>query len=214
LLVLPGFDGKICEKPFEESASLDEILKGLLPENYVVTPMGPDGETQMAQEYFKRRAADLAVGVDLGIFDNVPEVSYGGQPAQLNLADWQCGTTPSSLYSEVALVRLPCEMSSQIPRFLAHFGAPLDQGGTLLEEELAIEKEWYERFGAELCCVGYRSWQFRVARPLRFHHEAVELLRQRHLYSYEWFDGRYNREHIENGAAALRIDTYWQHGWV
>jgi Domain of unknown function (DUF4253) len=79
-------------------------------------------------------------------------------------------------------------------------------------EEIGIKKDWYERFGAELCCVGRRSWQFRVAHPPRDHREAVALLREHYLYA--WQDNTYDREIIENSAAWLRTATYWQFFWV
>ncbi|WP_442894241.1 DUF4253 domain-containing protein [Bradyrhizobium sp. AZCC 1693] len=66
-------------------------------------------------------------------------------------------------------------------------------------------------FGAELCCIGDRSWQFRVTRPPRDHGEAVKLLRQHYLYA--WQDDAYEQETIENSAAALRVSTHWMFFW-
>ena len=78
-------------------------------------------------------------------------------------------------------------------------------------EEIGIQKQWYERFGAELCCIGDRSWQFRVTRPPRDHDETIELLRQHYLYA--WLDDAYEQETIENSAAALRVSTHWMFFW-
>jgi hypothetical protein len=108
-------------------------------------------------------------------------------------------------------VRLPCAESWKIPLFVPFLPPSYLSGEKTTAEEVGIEKEWHERFGAELCYVGGRTWQFRVTRPPRDHAEAVELLRQHYLYS--WVDGAYDREHIENGAAALRVDSYWMFFW-
>ena len=67
------------------------------------------------------------------------------------------------------------------------------------------------RAGAELCCVGPQSWQFRVARR-RKTSGTVQLLRQHYLYS--WVDDGYDKDTIENGAAALRVDAYWLFFWT
>jgi hypothetical protein len=92
-----------------------------------------------------------------------------------------------------------------------HIGAPLDQSPPTTDEEIGIQKDWYERFGAELCCIGERSWQFSVARPPRDHREAVALLREHYLYSGTLGD---DKETIEKSAAELRTATYWPFFWM
>jgi hypothetical protein len=84
---------------------------------------------------------------------------------------------------------------------------PTDQTDRSLGEEIGVEKHWYDRSGAELCCVGERSWQFRVSRPPRTHAEAVQLLREHYLYA--WLDDAYDADTIAAGAARLRADTHW-----
>src|SRR5262249_30490584 len=129
---------------------------------------------------------------------------------QLYIVDLLSATRPLSAYVELAILRLPCKESWKAPLFVGG-NASFDHSRMSLGEEIGIQREWYERFGAELCCVGKRSWQFYVARPPRDHREAVGLLRQHYLYS--WVDDTYDKETIENSAAAIRVDTYWHFMW-
>lgn len=172
-----------------------------------------DGEMRTPAEYFASRAHEFAQEMDgLALFDHVNEVAPKDATRRLSVLDMLSETRPASPYAEVAIVRMPCAESWKIPLFV-HVGPPFDQSGEKTAcEEVGIEKEWYERFGAELCCIGRRIWQFRVTRPPRDHAEAVELLRQHYLYSWAWDD--YDEATIENGAAALRVDTYWMFVWV
>jgi Domain of unknown function (DUF4253) len=190
LIIQPGFDGRILSKPKD------------LKNSKIRTPT----------EYFAQRARDLAHDPNwLTIFDDVEEVEPKGGPAQLYVVDWLSETRPLSPFAEVAMLRLPCVEGWKIPLFV-DFIEPFDQSGRTPGREIGIEKEWYDRFGAELCCLGARSWQFRVARPPQEHRQAVELLRQHYLYC--WVDGADDKEHVKNGAAALRVDTYWQFFWT
>jgi hypothetical protein len=113
---------------------------------------------------------------------------------------------PHPVFSEVAILRLPCVKSWKIPLYLDV--GPSDPAGRSLGQEIGVQKHWYERFGAELCCAGDDFWQFRVARPTRDHAAAMELLREHYLY--EWIDGAYEAEALANGAAQLRVDTHWR----
>ena len=190
LLIQPGFDGNILT----ESIRLE------------------DSKVRLPAEYFDRRARELAQDADgLALFDDVEEVEPKERPAQLYVVDWLSEARPLSPFAEVAILRLPCSESWKIPLF-ADFIGPADQSGRTRGDEIGIEKGWHDQFGAELCCLGPRSWQFRVARPPQDHRQAVQLLRQRYLYS--WVDGAYDKEHIENGAAALRVDAYWWFSWT
>jgi uncharacterized protein DUF4253 len=147
---------------------------------------------------------------DLALFDHVNAAEP--QAAQsLNMVDLLSETRPLSLYPEVAILRLPRVDTWKIPLFVP-VGGPSDQLDRDESEEIGVQKQWHDRFGAELCCVGERSWQFRVARPPRNHDEAVELLRQQHLYAWMW--DAYDEEVIRNSAAALRVDTHWQFFWL
>jgi hypothetical protein len=148
----------------------------------------------------------------LALFNNVSEIAPKRAAQRLSVLDMLSETRLRSPYSEVAILRLPCAERWKIPLFV-HVGPPFDQSGKRTNaEEVGIEKEWYERFGAELCCIGCRSWQFRVTRPPRDHAEAVELLRQHYLYS--WMDDAYQETLIDDAAAELRIDTYWMFVWI
>jgi hypothetical protein len=189
LILQPGFGGPVSTHP----SSLQ------------------DSEVGAADEYFERRAQTLAEDTDeLALFDHVNEVEP--QAAQgLSMVDMLSETQPLSPYTEVAILRLPCAESWKIPLFVP-IGGPSDQSERSDGEEIDIQRQWHDRFGAELCCVGERSWQFRVARPPRSHDEAVELLRQHYLY--EWMWDSYGEETIENGVAALRTGTHWMFFWL
>jgi hypothetical protein len=190
LLIQPGFDGKILT----ESISLK------------------DSKVRLPAEYFDWQASGLARDTDgLALFDDVEEVEWNARPVQLYLVDGLSETRPLSPFAEVAILRLPCAESWKIPLF-ADFIGPYDDTGRTRGDEIGIEKAWHDQFGAELCCVGPRSWQFRVTRPPQDHRQAVQLLRQHYLYS--WVDAAYDEETIENSAAALRVDAYWQFFWT
>ena len=184
LIIQPGFDAPIRSDPIS------------LKNSNVRTP----------EEYFGWRAHGLVADTDwngLALFEEVKEVEPTAAQG-LYMTDMLSPTRPVSLLAEVAILRLPCTESWKIPLFV-----PI--GERTCGEEIGIQKQWYERFGAELCSVGDRYWQFRVARPPRNDEEAVELLRQHYLY--QWVDGAYDKEAIENGAAALRVATHWMFFW-
>ena len=189
LILQPGFDGPVRSHPTNL----------------------PDSEVGSADEYFARRARELAEETeDLALFDHVNEAEP--QAAQgLSMIDLLSETRPFSVYSEVAILRLPCVETWKIPLFVP-VGGPSDQLDRDEGEEIGIQKLWHDRFGAELCCVGERSWQFRVALPPRSHDEAVKLLRQHYLYGWMW--DSYQEEVIRNGAAGLMVDTHWQFFWL
>jgi hypothetical protein len=189
LIIQPGFDESVRSQPMS--------LK--------------DSKVRTAEEYFERRARELAADTDdLALFDQVSEVEPKGVAGGLYAVDMLSGTRPLSLHAEVAILRLPCAESWKIPLFVP-IGGPSDDSGRTLGEEIGIQKQWYERFGAELCCVGHRSWQLRVSRPPTGHDETIGLLRQQYLYA--WQDEAYDKETIENSAAALRVDTHWMFFW-
>jgi hypothetical protein len=189
LIVQPGFNGRILTEP--------RSLK--------------DNRVRMASEYFAWRADELAPDTDgLSLFDHVSEVAPIDDSDQIYVVDWMSGTTPLSDFAEVAILRLPCANCWEIPS-LIDVGEPSSDSRRTTGEEIGIEKDWHDRFGAELCCVGPRSWQFRVARPPRDHGEAVALLREHYLYS--WVDGADDNETIENGAASLRVARHWMFFW-
>jgi Domain of unknown function (DUF4253) len=186
LIVQPGFDTPIRAEPIS--------LK--------------DSKVRIAEEYFEWRARELAADTDdLTLFDQVSEVEQTAAEG-LSMIDMLSETRPLSLHAEVAILRLPCAESWKIPLFVPV--VPPDNSRSE-GEEIGIQKQWYERFGAELCCIGDRSWQFRVTRPPRDHDEAVELLRQHYLYA--WLDDAYEQETIENSAAALQVSTHWMFFW-
>jgi hypothetical protein len=190
LIIQPGFDGWISAEPMS--------LK--------------DSKVRMPSEFFAWRTRELAQDTHgLALFDDVEEVTSEDPSDQLHVVDFLSGTRPLSPYAEVAIVRLPCAEAWKIP-LLVDVGSPSSDSGITRGEEIGIEKAWYERFGAELCSVGDRSWQFRVARPPRDHREAVELLREHYLYS--WVDDAYHEETIETSAASLRLATYWMFFWT
>jgi hypothetical protein len=188
LLFLPGFSGCIRKPP------------SVLDIDTLPSPL----------EYFQRMEDELYTDIDFALFDGVKEVLWNHEPDRLYLVDMQSNAKLASPYSEIALAQIPCEFCWEIPLF-ADFGPPSDEGGRTMAEEVSIQKEWYDRFGAELCCIGEHSWQFRVRRPPQTHGEAVELLRQHYLYSH--VDGADDSEHIENGAASLRAGSNWWFGW-
>jgi hypothetical protein len=168
-----------------------------------------------ASRYFERRASEW-----LELFDSVNEIVPTEEDIRLfgednlDVVDTLSESRPLSPYGEVAIFRLPCLESWKIPLFV-HVGAPLDQSSfKTTGEEIGIQQDWYERFGAELCCIGERSWQFRVSRPPRDHIEAVALLREHYLYSLAAWDGVCSREMIENFAASLRTATWWPFSWI
>jgi hypothetical protein len=185
LIVAPGFDGLIHREPV------------ILDDSELVTPA----------EFFARRAGQFAQTLDL--FESVDEVEPPPGADLLSLID--CACAPPTPYAEIALVRLPCAESWRIPAYVS-FGAPLDQFGNTLGEEISIEREWFDRFGAELCAVEDRLWSFRITRPPRDHHQAAELLRQHYLYS--WPDDAYENEIIADSVASLRVSSYWTFGWT
>jgi len=189
LIIQPGFDAPVRAGP----APFDRDFDGA------------------ADEYFASRTRALAEAAEeFALFDDIPEVAPG--PAQsLSMTDLLSQTRPLSPYHEVAILRLPCAESWKIPLFL-HIGGPADETERDTAEEIDLQRQWFERFGAELCCVGERVWQFRVAHPPRNHRDAVELLRQHYLYA--WVDDAYDQEIIEQSAAQLRVDTHWMFNWV
>jgi Domain of unknown function (DUF4253) len=165
-----------------------------------------DSKVRTADEYFEWNARTFAENTDnLALFEAVEEVAPT-LPQGLYMIDMLSTTRPLSIYNEVAILRLPCAESWKIPLFL-DVGPPASDSGRSRGEEIGIQRQWYERFGAELYCIGERSWQFRVSRPPRSHAEAVDLLRQHYLYA--WIDDAYDEETIANGAAQLRVDTHW-----
>jgi hypothetical protein len=170
-----------------------------------------NSKVRTASEYFEI-AANVRIEDtdDLALFDTVDELTPG-PPAGLDIRDLLSNLRPFPRFTEVAILRLPCAETWKIPFYL-HVGAPLDQSDRSLGEEIGVEKQWYDRFGAELCCIGERSWQFKVARPPRNHAEAVELLREHYLYA--WVDDAYDADIIANSAAQLRVNTHWRFDWV
>ncbi|MBR0951148.1 DUF4253 domain-containing protein [Bradyrhizobium canariense] len=184
LIVQPGFDAPVRAKPID--------LK--------------DSKVRAADEYFATAAQARAEETDdLALFDGVEEVAPGFATG-LYLKDLLSSQRPIPPFNEVAILQVPCARSWMIPLYL-HVGPPLDQSDRSLGEEIGVERHWFDRFGAELCCVGDYSWQFRVARPARTHAEAVELLREHYLY--DWLEGTYDAEAIAAGAANLRVETHW-----
>lgn len=174
-------------------------------------PIGlKDSKVRPADEYFAIAAHALADDTDdFALFDTVEETTPGLSMG-LDMRDLLSSQPPIPPFNEVVILQIPCAKSWMIPLHL-DIRPPTDQTDRSLGEEIGVEKHWYDRSGAELCCVGERSWQFRVSRPPRTHAEAVQLLREHYLYA--WLDDAYDADTIAAGAAQLRVDTHWSFFW-
>ncbi len=80
------------------------------------------------------------------------------------------------------------------------------------EEHVAVQRDWHERFGAELVCVSGDVVEMRVARPPTDREAAVALAREQFLYSggdlvYQGY------ETLNRLAASLVGAEYWYFWW-
>jgi pimeloyl-ACP methyl ester carboxylesterase len=121
--------------------------------------------------------------------------------------DYDTATRQFKFLDEVALIRIPTPHSWEMPAHLLYG----DFDGTPKPEEMvAVAKHWHEKYGAEICGIGGRTLEFRVARPPTRHEDAVQLWRE-HMLFCEVEDRL--PEDTPHEVASLRTARYWLFVW-